>query len=30
VKLAQEPPWGLHRDARGLHSFAKFDDGLVG
>jgi 2-polyprenyl-6-methoxyphenol hydroxylase-like FAD-dependent oxidoreductase len=30
VKLAQEPPWGLHRDARGLHSFARFDDGLVG
>ena len=30
MKLAQEPPWGLHRDARGLHSFAKYDDGLVG
>ncbi len=30
VKLKQDPPWGLHRDKRGLHSFAKYDDGLVG
>ena len=29
VKLAQEPPeWGLRRDARGIHSLAKMEDGV--
>ena len=29
VKLAQEPPeWGLRRDARGIHSLIKMDDGV--
>jgi 3-(3-hydroxy-phenyl)propionate hydroxylase len=27
VELAQEPPWGIHNDARGMHSFGKLDDG---
>jgi 3-(3-hydroxy-phenyl)propionate hydroxylase len=29
VKLVQEPPeWGLRRDARGIHSLAKMEDGV--
>lgn len=27
VELAQEPPWGIRNDARGLHSFGRLDDG---
>ncbi len=27
VELAQEPPWGLRRDAAGLHSLARTEDG---
>jgi 2-polyprenyl-6-methoxyphenol hydroxylase-like FAD-dependent oxidoreductase len=27
VELAQEPPWGIRNDARGMHSFGKLDDG---
>ena len=25
--MADEPEWGLHHDARGLHSFSRMDDG---
>jgi 2-polyprenyl-6-methoxyphenol hydroxylase-like FAD-dependent oxidoreductase len=27
VEMAGEPPWGLHRDAHGIHSLAKMEDG---
>lgn len=27
VKMTGEPPWGLRRDAHGLHSLAKLEDG---
>lgn len=30
VKLAAEPPWGLHHDAIGRHAFRTLEDGLVG
>jgi hypothetical protein len=29
VRLAEEPPWGLHHDAIGRHAFGKLEDGLV-
>jgi 2-polyprenyl-6-methoxyphenol hydroxylase-like FAD-dependent oxidoreductase len=29
VELAEEPEWGLRRDARGIHSLSKVDDGPV-
>src|SRR5438874_3393507 len=30
VRLAAEPPWGIHHDAIGRHAFRKLEDGLVG
>src|SRR6266567_5601347 len=30
VELAEEPEWGLRRDALGIRSFARLDDGRVG
>jgi 2-polyprenyl-6-methoxyphenol hydroxylase-like FAD-dependent oxidoreductase len=30
VAITGEPAWGLRRDALGIHSFARIDDGLVG
>jgi 3-(3-hydroxy-phenyl)propionate hydroxylase len=27
VELAEEPPWGLRRDAHGIHSLSKMEDG---
>jgi len=27
VELAEDAPWGLHRDAHGIHSLSKSDDG---
>jgi 2-polyprenyl-6-methoxyphenol hydroxylase-like FAD-dependent oxidoreductase len=29
VEMAEEPPWGIHRDAIGQHAFGRLDDGLV-
>ena len=29
VRLAEEPPWGIHHDAIGRHAFGKLEDGLV-
>src|SRR5205807_1376360 len=29
VRLAKEPPWGLHHDAIGRHAFSKTEDGVV-
>jgi 3-(3-hydroxy-phenyl)propionate hydroxylase len=29
VELAEEPEWGLRRDARGIHSLSKVEDGPV-
>jgi 3-(3-hydroxy-phenyl)propionate hydroxylase len=29
VELADEPEWGVHHDARGLHAFSKLEDGTV-
>jgi 2-polyprenyl-6-methoxyphenol hydroxylase-like FAD-dependent oxidoreductase len=29
VELAEEPEWGLRRDARGIHSLSKVEDGRV-
>src|SRR5260370_2779205 len=30
VEIAQEPEWGLRRDAVGVHSFSRLEDGPVG
>jgi 3-(3-hydroxy-phenyl)propionate hydroxylase len=30
VEMVEEPEWGLRRDARGIHSFARLEDGSVG
>jgi 3-(3-hydroxy-phenyl)propionate hydroxylase len=30
VETVEEPEWGLRRDARGIHSFARLEDGSVG
>ncbi|HEV8403390.1 MAG TPA: FAD-dependent monooxygenase [Candidatus Limnocylindrales bacterium] len=30
AELADEPPWGIHRDAIGQHAFTRLDDRLVG
>jgi 3-(3-hydroxy-phenyl)propionate hydroxylase len=29
VELAEEPKWGLHRDAHGLHSLSQMEDGVT-
>jgi 3-(3-hydroxy-phenyl)propionate hydroxylase len=29
AKLTEEPEWGIRRDAIGIHSFSKLEDGLV-
>ena len=29
VEMAEEPEWGLRRDARGIHSLSRLEDGLV-
>jgi 2-polyprenyl-6-methoxyphenol hydroxylase-like FAD-dependent oxidoreductase len=29
VELAEEPPWGMRKDATGLHGFSRLDDGPV-
>jgi 3-(3-hydroxy-phenyl)propionate hydroxylase len=30
VELAKEPEWGVRRDDKGIHSFARLENGLVG
>ena len=30
VEVAQEPEWGIHRDAIGIHAFSKLEDGGIG
>jgi len=29
VELASEPKWGLHRDAHGIHSLSRMEDGVA-
>ncbi|MFL5619918.1 MAG: FAD-dependent monooxygenase [Gemmatimonadaceae bacterium] len=29
VEMAEEPKWGLHRDARGIHGLSRLEDGPV-